>query len=795
MRQKGGSRRQDQLNIQNLRARLAEAEGVRRAVGSGELNELNAPEEPYRIMIEAMNEGIVALLPDGTVAYGNSRFKEMVRMPLEPVAGLPFARFLSSLQQALFASFLEQSREGGGRGEFMLLAGDGSLLPVLLSVRPLDNPTGGGFCLVISNLTDQKRAEEALRASEIRYRRLFEAAKDGILILEYATGNIVDANPFLEDLLGYPGGEMLGKKLWEIVPFRDMVASERSFEELRDQGYVRYEDLPLQTRDGRLAEVEFVSNVYEVHGAKVIQCNIRDITERKKAEQLLLRLRAAVDASGEVVFMTDREGLITLINPEFTRLYGYTAEEVVGKVTPRILESGETPPEEYAQFWKAIPAKGVVQKEIVNKTKGGKSVRVEVSANPILDERGNITGFLALQRDVTARKVLEDQLRQAQKMEAIGRLAGGVAHDFNNLLTIINGYAQLIQEQLEPANPLRPKVEEINKAGDRAAALTRQLLAFARRQVLAPQVLSLNDVLAGTERMLRRLIGEDIGMVFAPGKELGLVKADPGQIEQVIMNLAVNARDAMPHGGTLTLETANVELDEAYARNHAEVVPGPYVLMAVGDNGAGMDAQTLSHIFEPFFTTKGKGKGTGLGLATVFGIVKQTGGHLSVYSEAGVGTTFKVYLRQVEAGAPKVHAQETPAAALGGTETILLVEDEGALREFAAKVLEGYGYNVLKSPDGADALHKEQQYKEPVDLLLTDVVMPKMSGRDVAECLNLLRPEMKVLYMSGYTDDAIVRQGILEAGAHFLQKPFTPYALAKKVREVLDSRGLRAPEG
>jgi two-component system cell cycle sensor histidine kinase/response regulator CckA len=751
---------------------------------------LRESEERFRLIAENVADLIAVLDLEGNRLYNSPSYTEVLGDP-DKLLGTPsFDDIHPDDRERIKSVFRETVRTGQvQRTEYRFLLKDGSIRYIESQGSLIRDAQGNpSKVLVVSrDVTARKRAEETLRGSEVRFRRLFEAARDGILILDYATGNIADVNPFLEELLGYPKREMLGQKLWEMGPFRDMVASKLSFEELRDKGYVRCEDLPLQTRGGRLAEVEFVSNVYEVNGQKVIQCNIRDITARKKAERSLVQLRAAVDASGEVIFMTDPEGVITFVNPEFTRLYGYTEDEVVGKVTPRILKSGGTPPEQYANLWEAILAKNAVKYEIVNKTKEGKRVIVESSANPILDERENITGFLAIQRDVTARKALEDQLRQAQKMEAIGQLAGGVAHDFNNLLTIINGYAQLVLEKLEPDNPLRPKLEEISKAGDRAEALTRQLLAFARRQVLSPQLLNLNDVLAGMERMLPRLIGEAIELVYEPGKELGIVKADQGQIEQVIMNLAVNARDAMPHGGKLTFGTANVELDEGYAQGHAEVVPGRYVLMSVSDNGVGMDAGTLSHIFEPFFTTKERGKGTGLGLSTVFGIVKQSGGHVSAYSEVGLGTTVKIYLPRVEAAAQRAQAQEARSpATMGGKETILLVEDEEALGNLAAKVLEDYGYKVLKSNGGEDALRIEQQYKEPIALLLTDVVMPKMSGRDVAKHLNLLRPKMKVLYMSGYTDDAIVRHGILEDGVYFLQKPFTPGSLARKVREVLD---------
>ncbi len=388
--------------------------------------------------------------------------------------------------------------------------------------------------------------------------------------------------------------------------------------------------------------------------------------------------------------------------------------------------------------------------------------------------------------DITERKHLEDQLRQSQKMEAVGRLAGGVAHDFNNLLTIIMGYSQLLLDRLGPGEAMRWQVDEIKKAGERAASLTRQLLAFSREQVLKPHILDLNSVVANMEKMLRRLIGEDIELVTVPGANLGRVKADPGQIEQVLMNLAVNARDAMPQGGKLTIETGNVDLGEGYARSHVTVRPGPYVMMAVSDTGCGMDAETQSHIFEPFFTTKDKDKGTGLGLATVYGIVKQSGGYIWVYSEPGRGSTFKVYLPQVQEAAEAAESEKAIPAPMRGTETILVVEDEESVRSLVRGVLQAHGYTVLEARRGDEALQVSDRHKGLIHLLLTDVVMPQMSGRDLAARLVASHSESRVLYMSGYTDRAILHQGVLDAKTHFIGKPFTPDALARKVREVLD---------
>jgi nitrogen-specific signal transduction histidine kinase/CheY-like chemotaxis protein len=391
-------------------------------------------------------------------------------------------------------------------------------------------------------------------------------------------------------------------------------------------------------------------------------------------------------------------------------------------------------------------------------------------------------------QDITERRQLEEQFRQSQKMDAFGQLAGGVAHDFNNLLTIINGYSDLLLDSLPPGDPNRELLSEIHKAGERSAGLTRQLLAFSRQQILAPRVLDLNEVVADMDRMLRRLIGEDVELRTVPAAELDSVRADPGQLEQVIVNLVVNARDAMPKGGQLTIETANSTIDESSTVAHAVVPPGSYVLLMVSDTGVGMDAETQARIFEPFFTTKERGKGTGLGLATVYGIVKQSGGYILVYSELAHGTTFKVYLPRVAAPAdPVIAAAAKPSGSLQGSETILVTEDQEEVRNLIRRMLQMRGYNLLVAASGQEALLLADTRPGEIDLLLTDVVMPGIGGRELALLLGPKHPHMKVLFLSGYTDESIVHRGLLAPGLAFLQKPFSADALARKVRAVLDS--------
>jgi two-component system, cell cycle sensor histidine kinase and response regulator CckA len=507
---------------------------------------------------------------------------------------------------------------------------------------------------------------------------------------------------------------------------------------------------------------------------------------RKSVETLNLRDRA-IQSVSQGILITDPnqpDNPIIYASPGFEKLTGYSVEEVLGR-NCRLLQGPNTDAETVEKLRHCIRAGRECSVEILNYRKDGTPFWNALSLFPMAN--GNLTHFVGVQQDVTERRHLEEQFRQAQKMEAVGQLAGGVAHDFNNLLTVINGYSDIILTSLPPGDPNRELLAEVYKAGQRAGTLTRQLLVFSRQQVVEPKVLDLNVVVGDIERMIRRLIGEDVLLTtrLAPG--LGPVKADVGQIEQVITNLCVNARDAMPTGGKLTIETQNVILDDAYPRTHPGVQPGEYTLLAVSDTGTGMDKATKARIFEPFFTTKGPGKGTGLGLAVVFGVVKQFGGNVEVYTELGHGTTFKMYLPKVRGRVSS--GKSLPGVALmpRGTETVLLVEDEEAVRALARHILKGCGYTLLVAGDGREAVRLVEKYSGPIDLLISDVVMPHLGGRQLAERVAALRPGIKTLFLSGYTDDAVVRHGVLEAEFAFLQKPFTPSGLAVKVRQVLDS--------
>lgn len=504
-----------------------------------------------------------------------------------------------------------------------------------------------------------------------------------------------------------------------------------------------------------------------------------------------LFLREVIDANPHFVFAKDWDGRFTLANKAVAAVYGTTPDELVGR-SDADFNPNQEEVEQLLAADREVMATGqpkVIPEEPVTDATTGETRWYQTIKVPLQSPDGTARQVLGVATDITQRKLLEDQLVQAQKMEAVGRLAGGIAHDFNNLLTVVMGHVGLLVAEMARDDPHRPELEEVLRATQRAATLTQQLLAFSRKQVLQPKVLDLNDLVRGTHKLLRRLIGEDVELRTALGDGLGSVEADPGQLEQVIMNLAVNARDAMPRGGMLTIETANVELDDTYAREHVDVAAGRYVMLAVTDTGTGMDVRTKAHLFEPFFTTKGPGRGTGLGLATVHGIVKQSGGHIWVYSEPGGGTTFKVYLPRVVGGVDKADApaRSPESRGRGGAETILLVEDEDAVRRLASTVLERRGYAVLAGCDGEAALQLAARHTGPLDLLVTDVVMPRMSGPQLAAQLTQARPGLKVLYLSGYTDDTIIHHGVLREGVAFLQKPFSPEALTRKVREVLDA--------
>jgi len=793
---------------------------------------------------------------------------------------------------------------------------------------------------------ERKDADDALRASEARYRRLFETAQDGILILDARSGVITDVNPFLIRLLDYAREDFLGKTLWDIGPFRQIQESKAAFRELQDKEHIRYENLPLETRSGRRVNVEFVSNVYRVSGKRVIQCNIRDITARKQAEESFavqamelarqaeelghsrqsledktLMLQSVLDSMSDGLVVADERGKVVIWNPAADKLLSLgTANIDVQEWSHHYglyLPDTVTPfPSNQLPLTRAICGEASTAVMFVRNSAFAEGIFVEAQASPLKDKHGVVNGGVVAFRDITERQLaekallkseerfskafrnnplaitisteaegryldvndafldllgykrnavigctaadlrfwseplgrmemlrqleddkqvakhptrfrtakgeireaevwaesieldgqpcilgitrditeirrLETQFRQAQKMEAVGRLAAGLAHDFNNILSIIMGYSDISLGLIAPEDPVNRYVSETKIAAKRAARLTRQLLAFSRQQVVFPKILDLNEVVRNSTNLFQQLVGEDVEIEFRPTIPLGSIKADPGQIEQVLMNLMVNARDAMPAGGKVIIETGEAELDEDYASRHAGSKAGQHVVLVVSDTGCGMDDNVKSQIFEPFFTTKAVGQGTGLGLSTVYGIVKQSEGYILVHSEPGKGTAFKIYFPRLYDKIEMLVLSHKEAAPLRGSETILVVEDDKILRELTVKLLQDGGYRVVEAEDAEDALGIMASSQPEIDLVLTDVVMLGTNGVELVRRAEEDHPKLRSLFMSGYTGDLVGRQGVLIQEAYFLEKPFTRRSLLTKVYAALHSESAK----
>jgi two-component system cell cycle sensor histidine kinase/response regulator CckA len=639
-------------------------------------------------------------------------------------------------------------------------------------------------------------AQSALRASEERYRTIVTTAAEGIWTLD-RDARTTFVNDRLASMLGYRAEEMLGRRLYDFMDpgARDRAARTFMRRERRSGGEG---DFRFRRRDGsvvwlRPATSPLLGPSGEFVGALAM---VSDVTERRRAEESLARLAAIVESSEDAIFTIGLNGTILTWNAGAERLFGYRPSEAIGCHVAIVVPPSQEA--ETGRISRLIRAgKAVRDFETVRRRKDGSEVVVSLSVSPLRDSDGRPTGASAIARDISEiskgeeeRRQLEEQLRQSQKMEAVGRLAGGVAHDFNNYLTAILGYSEILALELGPDHAARDRVEQIHQAGERAAALTRQLLALSRRQNLEPEVLDLAELVRGLETMIGRLLGEDIRLTMIAPSGLGRVEADRSQLEQVILNLAVNARDAMPQGGSLTFELRDVELDRAQASARVGLRPGPHVVLKVSDTGIGMDAKVLERIFEPFFTTKERGKGTGLGLSTVHGIVHQSNGAIAVASAPGRGTTFEIHL-------PRAAAAAAPAAPLGGapptpprgSETILLVEDEASVRDLVSEILRANGYTVLAAANAGEAEHAARSHRGSIHLLLTDVSMPGRSGRALAEDLRHLRPALRVLFMSGQDEHSVTPATSPAAGTAFLAKPFLPLELARKIREVLAPPG------
>jgi two-component system, cell cycle sensor histidine kinase and response regulator CckA len=644
------------------------------------------------------------------------------------------------------------------------------------------------FWLVYRLTRAQKQQEER----ESRHRAVVEQASDGIVLLDAETGFVMEANPAVSIMLGYPIEEIAGHNIFRFV---DGERFEPENERLLGAtlGHNVALDLPLRHRGGRVVYTEVRTNAVTCGARPAISVVLRDVSERRATLQALReseeRHRALVESVTDVIFTSGADGRITYCSPVVERNYGYSVAEVVNRPFSEFVHPDDRAASQ-ALFAQALQTH-LLSCEFRVLAKDGTCHYIRASARARVEDGRSVemTGALA---DITEHRKLELQLLQSQKMETVGRLAGGVAHDFNNLLTAIIGFASFARERVPEGSEAWQDMGQVLRTANRAAELTRQLLAFSRRQVISRAAVNLNTVILGLEKMLQRLIGEDIELSVIPAPDLGVVLADPAQWEQVLVNLAVNARDAMPHGGKLVIATSNAHLGPGYTADEGEVEPGDYVVLRVTDSGQGMDGEVRSHLFEPFFTTKEVGKGTGLGLATVYGIVKQNHGHIAFTSEIGKGTSFLIHLPRVDDAAQSRHEDPADAALPRGSETVLFAEDDAAVRTFVARSLRGLGYTVVEASGPEEALSLASAYGYHMDLLLTDVVMPKMSGKELAHRLHASVPHIPVLYVSGYAEDTIAHKGELDAVA-FLSKPFSVGALAAKVRAVLDSGRPAAP--
>jgi len=653
-----------------------------------------------------------------------------------------------------------------------------------LTALPIKGPDGRPqeVMVMIQDLSDL----EVLRRSESRYRMLFERSGKAIVMVDPATRKIVLANRTAERLADGARDGLTGLPLEELHAPEEWLRIEPLFsDDFSRKGLVGLE-CRVRTRSGATRIATLSSTRTDLDGRDVLMLEYVDVTERLHVEEALRaaeeRLRALVANAPVVLFALDAKGVFTLSEGRALESLGLAPGQVVGQSA--------------FEVYRDVPAivenlkRALAGEEFTSVVDAGR-VAFETRYTPVRDAEGRVTGLIGVATDVTERRRLEDQLRQSQKMEAIGRLAGGVAHDFNNLLAAIQGHAELMLGQLPHGLPLHRSATEVHKAAARGALLTRQLLTFSRKEVVAPNAFDVNLIVAEMENMLRRLIGEQISLTIALAADPLRARCDRGQLEQVLLNLAVNARDAMPEGGPVSIAVAAADLQEVDCADHPGARPGPHVTLAVRDEGCGMDEHTLAHLFEPFFTTKSAGKGTGLGLSTVYGIVQRAGGHIRVKSEPGQGSTFTVYLPRVEGASAVEEPERLVGDTLHGAETVLVVEDEDAVRSMVREALEARGYRVLVARNGVEALDLAGRYGDYIDLLVTDVVMPQMNGAELAQRLSHLRPGLRVLFVSGYTDDAVIRTGVLEARTAFLQKPFSLDDLGRMVRDVIDARPAR----
>ncbi len=752
-------------------------------------SEMSQQDELLRTIVDSEPQCVKVLGLDGSVRLMNRAGLAMLGVTsFDEIANRHVLTFVAEESREAFQAMLDRVSHGHAASlDFQTAGPPESRRWLEMHAVPLrDEQAEVSAVLGITHdVTDQRRALADLRDSEKKFRTLFEEATDSIFLTDLQA-RILNVNGAACALTGYTRDELTAMNVAEIVFAADIPRIAAEIARLAG-GQAMKSEWQLRRKDGTPATIEVTSRLLP---DGQIQAFARDVTERRVADLALResksRLQEAVRAGGVGLWDWDLLTSTVSYSSEWKQQFGYQDHEISESLDEWLTrihpDDAGWLRERVHEFVNGDARDFEVQFRFRHKK--GHYRQVLAHGSKIVDAHGRAVRVLGSNIDVTERHDLQAQFLQAQKMESVGRLAGGIAHDFNNLLTVINGMADLAIMAVDEDAPIRSELNEIRLAGDRAARLTRQLLALSRQQILKPEVLNLASVVAQMQSMLQRLLGEDVELGMNLPADLASIKADPGQIEQVILNLAINARDAMPDGGTLTIETRHVDLDAAFAASHPSVVPGPHVLLEVTDTGIGMDEATRDRIFEPFFTTKAPGKGTGLGLPTIYGIVKQSGGSVWVASEPGMGTTFSIYLPQV-ADRPQHGRAAVSTAPASGTETILLVEDERPLREFTRRILQSAGYTVLQAGNGNEALALIES-ADALDLMVTDVVMPGMNGRELSTRAASLRPDIKTLYMSGYTDDAILRHGVLDDAARFIMKPFTQAELKGKVREVLD---------
>ncbi len=686
--------------------------------------------------------------------------------------------------------------------EQMQIRADGSQAWLITSKVPMYDQDHHviGVLGTYSDITERKKAEEALRESEERFSTFFRTSPVGTSITRLSDGQFVDINDAFLRLFGYTREEVIGQDPLKLGMWANPEDRAMLVEVMREQGSLKDFETRFVTKFGEIRDVSVSSELIEAAGEQYILGLTHDITKRKRTERALKasegKYRELVQSANSIILRRDVSGKVTFFNEFAQVFFGYSEEEILGNnVVGTFVPEFDSTGRNLRAMIEDIGVNPDRYKNNVNENilRNGERVWVSWTNKPVFGENGRIREILCIGNDITERKrgeeerkKLEEQLFQAQKMESVGRLAGGVAHDFNNMLGVIIGRAEMALQQDVSNDKLKHNLEEILKAGLRSADLTKQLLAFARKQTASPKVLDLNGTISGMLNMLRRLIGEDIDLSWQPGLDLWNVKIDPSQVDQILANLAVNARDAISGVGAITIRAENVVIDDPNSAETPELIPGEYVLLSMSDTGAGMSQEVREKIFEPFFTTKEVGKGTGLGLSTVYGIVKQNDGFIYVQSKLGKGTTFRIYLQRFEPETAQVPAEHAAVKRPTGTETILLVEDDEAVLDLSKMMLEKLGYTVLAAHTHVHAVHLAKEHPGYIHLLVTDVVMPEINGRELAEQLRVIRPNLKCLYMSGYTADAIAHRGILDEGLNFIQKPFGSDELATKVRQVLN---------